>query len=52
MVIIDNKNMMLDMLNDIFSIRLNIVNQYFIHIMIMDSQDEEIGQFYKELELI
>jgi bacterioferritin (cytochrome b1) len=44
MIIFENKKMMSDALNDILSIRINIVNQYFLHILSKDSLIEELEE--------
>lgn len=42
MVIFENKKMMCDMLNNILSIRVNVVNQYFLNIISLDSRNPEL----------
>jgi len=50
MIIFENKKMMCDVLNDVLSIRINIVNQYFLHIMSKDSMIEELQELYEPID--
>lgn len=50
MIIFDNKKMMCDMLNNILSIRVNVVNQYFLHIISRDLKNDELVRLYEPLE--
>jgi len=50
MVIFENKKMMCDMLNNILSIRVNVVNQYFLNIISKDSHNSELVRLYEPLE--
>lgn len=51
MIIFENKKMMCDVLNDVLSIRINIVNQYFLHIMSKDSMIEELQELYEPIDI-
>lgn len=50
MIIFENKKMMCDVLNDVLSIRINIVNQYFLHIMSKDGMIEELEELYEPID--
>lgn len=41
---------MCDVLNDVLSIRINIVNQYFLHIMSKDGMIEELEELYEPID--
>lgn len=44
MVIFDNKKLMCDVLNNILSVRVNVVNQYFLNIITRDQDNEELTE--------